>query len=257
MSDHIELKKAALRVVEIESSEGESISDAWEDFESAANPAAVLTLISEVEGLRAQHGRDSAELRSLCQARDDARKERDQLKAEVERLKNRLEVDPRHDYDGISTRDATVKVLDEQVDQLKAENERLHESDQEATELCDTLSVLLGEIAVAVRGPEEPKSRHGFHDLPSRVKTVVSERDQLEAEVEALRKDAELHQQIQRAAKDLPSGWEIRVCVEHESGYVELWDQDGCEVDFPNSCESLALTVSDAIDGAMSNGEQP
>lgn len=44
------------------------------------------------------------------------------LIAENERLKNRLEVDPRHDYDGISTRDATVKVLDEQVDQLKAEN---------------------------------------------------------------------------------------------------------------------------------------
>lgn len=86
MSDHSELKKAALRVVEIESSEGESISDAWEDFESAANPAAVLTLISEVEGLRAQHCRDSAELRSLSQARDDARKERDQLKTEVDRL---------------------------------------------------------------------------------------------------------------------------------------------------------------------------
>ena len=47
------------------------------------------------------------------------------LIAENERLTNRLEVDPRHDYDGISTRDATVKVLDEQVDQLKAENERL------------------------------------------------------------------------------------------------------------------------------------
>ena len=88
MSDHIELKKAALRVVEIESSEGESISDAWEDFESAANPAAVLALIAEVEGLRAQHGRDSAELRNLCQARYDARKERDQLKAEVEALRN-------------------------------------------------------------------------------------------------------------------------------------------------------------------------
>lgn len=47
------------------------------------------------------------------------------LIAENERLTNRLEVDPRHDYDGISTRDATVKVLDEQVDQLKADNERL------------------------------------------------------------------------------------------------------------------------------------
>lgn len=91
MSDHSELKKAALRVVEIESSEGESISDAWEDFESSANPAAVLALIAEVEGLRAQHGRDSAELRSLCQARDDSRKERDQLKAEVEALRKDAE----------------------------------------------------------------------------------------------------------------------------------------------------------------------
>lgn len=43
-------------------------------------------LKTEVEGLRAQHCRDSAELRSLCRARDDARKERDQLKAEVDRL---------------------------------------------------------------------------------------------------------------------------------------------------------------------------
>lgn len=55
-------------------------------FIAAANPAVVLALIAEVEGLRAQHGRDSAELRSLCQARDDARKERDQLKAEADRL---------------------------------------------------------------------------------------------------------------------------------------------------------------------------
>lgn len=57
-------------------------------FLCAVTPVAVLALIAEVEGLRAQHGRDSAELRSLCQARDDARKERDQLKAEIEALRN-------------------------------------------------------------------------------------------------------------------------------------------------------------------------
>lgn len=66
-------------------------------FIAAANPAAVLALIAEVEGLRAQHGRDSAELRSLCQARDDARKERDQLKAEVERLNEEYDKAWRHD----------------------------------------------------------------------------------------------------------------------------------------------------------------
>lgn len=60
-----------------------------EDYYRAANPAAVLALIAEVECLRAQHGRDSKELRSLCQARDDARKDRDQLKEEVERSTER------------------------------------------------------------------------------------------------------------------------------------------------------------------------
>ena len=72
MSDHSELKRLA------EASVG------FCDVPIA--PDVVLGLIYEVEGLRAQHGRDSAELRSLCQARDDSRKERDQLKAEVERL---------------------------------------------------------------------------------------------------------------------------------------------------------------------------
>lgn len=166
-------------------------------FIAAANPAAVLALIAEVEGLRAQHGRDSAELRRLSQARDDARKEHDQLKAEIERL--------------------------------TADNASLRGS-------CAKLGV---EHAGMVR-------------IHRKANTEIR---RLSAEVAALRKDAELHQQIQRAANDLPSGWDIRVCVERESGYVELWDQDGCEVDFPNSCESLALTVSDAIDAAMSNKE--
>ncbi|WP_321374337.1 hypothetical protein [Pseudomonas extremaustralis] len=146
-------------------------------FIAAANPAAVLALIAENESLHAQHARDSGELRKLCAARDSARRERDQLRAEVAGLKTGYEA-----YELVNA-------------ELKAENE-------------------------------------------------------------ALRKDAELHAQIQRAAGELPAGWEIRVCVEHESGYVELWDQDGCEVDFPNSCESLGLTVSDAIDAAMGKGEK-
>lgn len=74
---------------------------------------------------------------------------------------------------------------------LIAENDRLRASDQEATELCDTLSALLGQIAVAVRGPEEPKSRHGFHDLPSRVKTVVAEREQLKTCLKTANEQAE------------------------------------------------------------------
>ena len=84
---------------------------------------------------------------------------------------------------------------------LIAENDRLRESDQEATDLCDALSALLGQIAVAVRGQEEPKSRHGFHDLPSRVKTVVAERDQLRAEVAGLRTGYEAYERVNAELK--------------------------------------------------------
>ncbi len=69
--------------------------DGWPDivapaenlkYIASANPKAILALLDEIDGLLAQHGRDSAELRALCQARDDARKERDRLKAENEAL---------------------------------------------------------------------------------------------------------------------------------------------------------------------------
>ncbi|MEC4022166.1 hypothetical protein VSO52_05115 [Pseudomonas fulva] len=58
------------------------------EFIAAASPATVLALLEAIEGVTAQHGRDSAELRRLCQARDDARKERGQLKAENEDYKS-------------------------------------------------------------------------------------------------------------------------------------------------------------------------
>ncbi len=84
--------------------QGEQIANA--EFMAAANPSVVLALLaeidrledalhgasSEVHGLHVQHGRNSSELRRTCQARDDARKERDQLKAENEALRKDLEL---------------------------------------------------------------------------------------------------------------------------------------------------------------------
>lgn len=81
------LKELAEEVLRIERNADEPISSAWELFDSATTPQAILGLISRLDGLLEQHGRDSAELRSLCQARDDARKERDRLKAENEALR--------------------------------------------------------------------------------------------------------------------------------------------------------------------------
>lgn len=91
MSDYSELKTAATRIIEVQTSQDVPISKLFDEFDALASPEAVLAMIGEVEGFRAQHGRDSAELRSLCQARDDARKERDQLKADNEELRKDAE----------------------------------------------------------------------------------------------------------------------------------------------------------------------
>lgn len=58
-----------------------------ERFIDASRPDVVLALIAEVDGLHAQHGRDSGELRKVCAERDSARRQRDQLKAENEALR--------------------------------------------------------------------------------------------------------------------------------------------------------------------------
>lgn len=103
------------------------------------------------------------------------------------------------------------------------------------------------ELAQAANAAQDQAHRSRM-DLVDQVERC----DQLKAENEALRKDAELYRQVERAAGELPIGWEIRICVEKDAGTVELWDADGLEVDFPNSCETLGMTVSDAIDAAIS-----
>ncbi|HCE7209823.1 TPA: hypothetical protein NIB84_000760 [Pseudomonas aeruginosa] len=54
MTDHAELRRLAEEVIRIERSEDEPISSAWELFDSAANPKAILGLIAEVERLKAE-----------------------------------------------------------------------------------------------------------------------------------------------------------------------------------------------------------
>lgn len=58
----------------------------YADLVLAANPETILALIAKIGSLHDQHDRDSGELRKLCAARDSARRERDQLRAENERL---------------------------------------------------------------------------------------------------------------------------------------------------------------------------
>lgn len=149
-------------------------------------------------------------------------------------------------------------VMASAYDQLKTENERLAAACERAEQIIivECKAASLAKARANLLEADRDQLRAEIAGLKTGYEAYEQVNAELKAEVEALRKDAELHAQIQRAAGELPVGWEVRVCVEHESGYVELWDQDGCEVDFPNSCESLALTVSDAIDAALGQGEQ-
>ncbi len=124
MTDHAELRRLAEEVIRIERSEDEPISSAWELFDSAANPKTILAMLDEIDGLLAQHGRDSSELRALCQARDDARKERDRLKAENESLLDELSACTEHPGGCGYWREAAKRRTEER-DQLKAENDAL------------------------------------------------------------------------------------------------------------------------------------
>ncbi|MBN0091613.1 hypothetical protein JTL65_33430, partial [Pseudomonas aeruginosa] len=51
MTDHAELRRLAEEVIRIERSEDEPISSAWELFDSAANPKAILALLDQIDGL--------------------------------------------------------------------------------------------------------------------------------------------------------------------------------------------------------------
>ena len=89
-------------------------------------------------------------------------------------------------------------------------------------------------------------------DQVARNRALLAERDALKKELD---RQVPLHDAIPRAAGELPEGWEIRLCVEHHAGWVELIGPDGTE-DFATNNERLDYTVIDALEHAL-QGEQP
>lgn len=100
---------------------------------------------------------------------------------------------------------------------------------------------------------------HLIQDAQKDIAELHRERDALLAERDALQRALDrqvpLHDAIQRAAGELPDGWEIRLCVEHHAGWVELIGPDGTE-DFATNNERLDYTVIDALEHAL-QGAQP
>ncbi|RTY63426.1 hypothetical protein [Pseudomonas veronii] len=148
------------------------------------------------------------------------------LISENERLKNRLEVDPRHDYDGISTRDATVKVLDEQVDQLKADNERLEVEVKRMTSIAYAAHGAFRMETMA----ERDQLRAEVAGLKTGYEAYERVNAELKAEVEGLRKDAERYRWLRRAGNTKAIALVAEHCLD---------------------------ALDEAIDAALGNGEQP
>ncbi|MCI3945524.1 ead/Ea22-like family protein [Pseudomonas syringae] len=78
---------------------------------------------------------------------------------------------------------------------------------------------------------------------------------ELRAECEALRKDASLHANLQRAAGELPGAWSIDVSVERHAGWVSLLDGDGCEYELSGEGH-LGEQVSEALEVALEMSQE-
>jgi hypothetical protein len=71
------------------------------------------------------------------------------------------------------------------------------------------------------------------------------------AELERLRADARLYRAVERAAKELPAGWEIEINIMQGSAGVILSDEFGFDVEFPTNHERLDEEVDDALEAAI------
>ncbi|HCE6262189.1 hypothetical protein KZ871_01805 [Pseudomonas aeruginosa] len=93
MTDHAELRRLAEEVIRIERSEDEPISSAWELFDSAANPKAILALLDQIDGLSdelsacTEHPGGCGYWREAAKRRAE---ERDRLRAQNDALQGAL-----------------------------------------------------------------------------------------------------------------------------------------------------------------------
>lgn len=88
---------------------------------------------------------------------------------------------------------------------------------------------------------------------------VEAERDQLRAELEAIRgqRDVPLHAAVNHACGELPDGWSIEVGAERGGAWVTLYNAEMEEVEFPTDNERLDYTVKDAVEFALLSTCQP
>lgn len=128
-----------------------------------------------------------------------------------------------------------------------------------------------GYVPIAV-APNSPKSWRGQRDAnmgfiaaakPDAILSLLDELERLErnrdmwkaqcaVQAGQLERHVPLYEAINKAAGELPDGWEVVVRVEHEGGSVELVGPLGeTYTDFPTNNERLDYTVCDALEFAV------
>lgn len=80
---------------------------------------------------------------------------------------------------------------------------------------------------------------------------VVSRKCELRRENFMMDSSATFNDVVNRIARDLPSGWTLRIDLERDAGTVGLDSPSGEEVEFPSNYECLLDQVNDALEHAI------
>ena len=76
--------------------------------------------------------------------------------AEIARLRARLEIDPRHPYDGIECRNATIKALESEVASLRITSRAITAENRDLWAALDKARAEVATLRVRVADLEEP-----------------------------------------------------------------------------------------------------
>lgn len=71
-----------------------------------------------------------------------------------------------------------------------------------------------------------------------------------------VREETSIGKAVNRAARDLPEGWEIRIDLERHAGVVHLIDPEGNETMIEGNGELFSDQISAAIDAASSQAKK-
>ncbi|HHG4343246.1 TPA: hypothetical protein ACPWEP_005501 [Pseudomonas aeruginosa] len=151
MTDHAELRRLAEDVIRIERSEDEPISAAWELFDSAANPKAILALLDEIDGMKASgwrnHSVNYARAEKCPQTLETAQAAWDRDQELIEEQRQQIARDSQ-----------TINQLRQKLQSAEVDRDRLKAQNAELRRLCSCAKqyriskTLLEQIKAALEG---------------------------------------------------------------------------------------------------------